>query len=377
MNALGSALAVVERLIPSTDTVEHRIVGAKVKGLMVGYDARWSGAEWRLEGEAERIVLLPIVNPTTGRASRTWRQAGKFDGVLNGYGRRVLFEAKTTADDIADPNSVYWRRLAIDSQVSTYLLQGWQDGQKLDGALYDVTRKPGIRPKNIAAKDITMIRATGKYCGIELPPELADLIRDGLTEETPEIYAVRLSAETLSEPDRYYQRKHIPRLDSEIVEYAEELWQVADEIRLARLSGRHYRNSNACLEYGRPCQYLGICSGHDTPESDHWRRLENVHTELDGLDGDGRDVLTNSRIKTYMSCRRKHQLRYELGLVRADSEEAEALYFGRIWHAALAEWWTASTLTAGTDRSNEQGEHHGDQRQRSAAIDVAEHAAAS
>lgn len=338
---LVAALAALDAHLlahPWRDPDAAAVVGAKVRGLMVGYDARWGDAEWTLDGEPEVTVTLPIVNPETGRTSRTFTQAGKFDGVVTGYGKRLLLEHKSTSDPIVDPDATYWRRLAIDSQVSKYMLLAWQSGDKLDGALYDVIRKPAIRPKRLAKADLAEISARGTYCGFEVERAEYEAVLRGQGEETPYLYALRVARETLTEPDAYFQRRTIPRLDSDVVDYATELWAIADEIRLARLSGRHFRNSSACLEWGRACEYLGLCSGYDDPDSGNWTRAANVHEELDGI-ADGRDVLTNSRIKTFQLCRRKHQLRYEEGLRRIQEDEAEALVLGTALHVALAAWW--------------------------------------
>ncbi len=339
--ALQSALAATDSFIESNPWREPdaaAVIGAKVKGLMVGYDARWSGSEWQLDGPPEITVRLPIVNAQTGRTSRTFTQAGKFDGIATGYGKRVLLEHKSTTEDVSDPSAAYWRRLAIDSQVSKYMLQSWQSGDKLDGCLFDVIRKPGIRPKKLTKAALDEISAKGSYCGFQVAPEEYEAVLRGQGEETPHLYFLRLSAETLAEPERYYQRRMVPRLDSDVIQYADELWQIADEIRLARLSGRHYRNSAACMNFGRACEYLPLCSGEDTPETDRWQKTENVHSELDGV-ADGTNVLTNSRLKVFQTCRRQHYYRYEVGLRRVHEDEAEALYLGTVLHVALAQWW--------------------------------------
>lgn len=342
---LVAALAALDAHVaanPWRDPDAAAVIGAKVRGLMVGYDARWGDAEWALEGEPEQVIHLPLINPETGRTSRTFTQAGKFDGIVSGYGKRLLLEHKSASEDIADPSATYWRRLAIDSQVSSYMLKSWQAGEKLDGALYDVIRKPAIRPKKLAKADLAEISAKGTYCGFEVAPAEYEAVLRGQGDETPYLYSLRVASEALAEPDRYYQRRMIPRLDDDVAEYAVELWAVADEIRLARVSGRHFRNSSACMEFSRPCEYLGICSGYDQPDSGNWQRAADVHSELPGVD-DGRDVLTNSRIKAFMRCRRYHFNRYEEGLRRIQDDEAEALYLGTALHEALAHWWAAQS----------------------------------
>jgi hypothetical protein len=107
------------------------------------------------------------------------------------------------------------------------------------------------------------------------------------------------------------------------------------------------------MSYGTPCKFLGICSGHDTPESDRWTRKQQVHNELD-LEVDGRSVLTNSRIRCFQTCRRKHFYEYELGLSRVDEEEREALFFGGLWHATLDAWWSAVSRGVENDYCNEK-----------------------
>jgi len=92
--------------------------------------------------------------------------------------------------------------------------------------------------------------------------------------------------------------------------------------------------------YGSPCKFLGICSKYDTPDSDKWAHKANVHIELPELDGDGRNLLTNSRVRCFQTCRRKHHFEYELGIERIDEEERESLLFGRFWHIALQTWWS-------------------------------------
>lgn len=337
--ALDAALNAIAAF-PQPDEAAQ-VVAAKARGLIIGYDARWKDQKWQTIS-TEEVFQLPLVNPETGKESRTFTQAGKFDGIATFDGRTFLVEHKTTSDDIAHPDAVYWRRLAIDAQVSSYALANWQKGRKLDGTLYDVIKKPGIRPKNLAKADRQHIVSSGAYFGFIVPMAIRESCAATQDRECPELYAMRLARETMDDPVKYFARKVIPRLDSEVVEFAQELWDVGQSMLEARRHSRHYRNSDACMTYGSPCQFLGICSGHDSPESEKWTRAKGVHDELDGLqtaDG-GRDVLTYSRAKTFQTCRRKAFYRYELGIRRIDEEEREALVFGSLMHVALDAWWS-------------------------------------
>jgi hypothetical protein len=171
--------------------------------------------------------------------------------------------------------------------------------------------------------------------------------------ESREMYEARLIWDCVqTRPEWYFQRRTVPRLDADLHEYATELWEHSQEILHTRRENRWSRNSGACMLYGTPCKFLGICSGFDQPDSDNWKRKANVHVELPLLDGDGRDVLTNSRIRCFQTCRRKHFYEYELGIERQDEEEKEALLFGQIWHSALEAWFIAGKKEIHNDNSH-------------------------
>lgn len=327
------ALRAAWAAVTGTDTLS-----GLVRGLIMGYHNYWKGEPWRARSVEEEFEI-PVVNPSTNRPSRTWTHAGKRDGVVvQPNGMAYLLEHKTTTEDIEDPGATYWKRLVIDSQVSGYVLAHWQEGLKLSGTVYDVIRRPGIRPKKIPKKskegrgDQVEMTERGRYFGFRLhAPEMATL-----TEEDDYLFSLRVARETIENPNRYFQRRVIPRLDNDLLEYAHELWQIGVAMRDCRRVGRWYRNSKACTEYGRPCEYLDLCSGHDTPDSDRWVKVGPVHDEL--VTGSN-DALTNSRITTFQTCRRKCFYRYETGLRPREVDEGTALNFGRLMHEALEAWW--------------------------------------
>jgi hypothetical protein len=313
------------------------LIKTKIDCLMAGYKVRWADSEWVPES-VEQTVLLPVVNPETGRLSRTFKHAGKTDLTVAGFSKKMLMDHKTTSDNIEDPDGIFWRRWLIDSQASKYMLQAWQGGVRLDGFIVDVIRKPTINPRKLTAKEIKEITDDYMYFGSEVDMLDHHAVANGVTKrESYALYALRLSADIAANPDKYYQRRVIHRLDNELVEYANELWQIADEIRRTQNSGYWFKNPDSCMNYNTPCEFLGVCSGHDTIDSDKWERVDCVHTELD-IEGDGRDVLTNSSIKTFQSCRRKFKYKYVDG-VRRQGDEKEALYFGTQIHESLEDYF--------------------------------------
>jgi len=136
-----------------------------------------------------------------------------------------------------------------------------------------------------------------------------------------EEYEERLSNDCIARPNHYFQRRTIPILRQELLDYAYELRDLARDIGATYKNGRHYKSSGACMTWGTPCTFLGICSGHDNPDSDRWKKNKFVHHELDMIEGDGRSVLTYSRIQTYKLCKKKEHFKYGIGIERADDKK--------------------------------------------------------
>src|SRR5262249_7684588 len=152
---------------------------------------------------------------------------------------------------------------------------------KLTGVLYDVIRKPEIRPKRLSLKETSMVRMSSMYSNMRLSPAAYQQFSlAGDFRETPEMFQARLIQDTLERPDWYFGRQVITRLDQELLTYAEELWRTTKDIRLAESSGDNRRNDKACFAFHRPCEYLGLCAGHDHPLQTHWRQLPIIHPEL-------------------------------------------------------------------------------------------------
>lgn len=345
-----AAIAAINAQTQGVDDDRTQLVAAKCRALVVGYNARWRDQSYKPLA-VEQFVQADLVNPDTNSISRTFRIAGKEDVIVTDGSRRLLMDAKTCSQDISDPNAPYWQQLAIEAQPTHYMLIDWLSGLKCDGAVWDVLRKPTIAPKKLTKADRARVCAERSYCDTAMSEDTLAAVPVN-DRETLEMYEARLVKDcTTIRPDWYFQRRFLVRLDANILEYARELWQHSQDILATRAIMRKHskngdtrlpvRNSGACMLYGSPCVFLGLCSDYDQPNSDRWQRKPTVHSELPALDGDGRDVLTNSRIRCFQTCRRKHYYQYELGIERQDAEEREALFFGSLWHTALEAWWNA------------------------------------
>lgn len=334
LNAINSAVA---------DTLDYTtdLVAAKCRALLRGYHARFADSNVYRPIEVEQMTVAPLCNPATQARSKTFQLAGRLDVLAyDQTNRLVVIDHKTTSQDVSDIDAPYWRQLRVEAQPSHYMLLQWLNGRKCDVAMWDVVRKPSISPKKLSKADRASAVSMHEYFGRQLSEvTLRRLLED--ERETPEMYEARLTHDCTNErPDWYFQRRPVPRLDGDLLEQAQELWDYSQEIILARRHNRHGKNDGACMAYNSPCRYLGICSGYDTPESDAWQRKANVHGELPELEGDGRDVLTYSRLRCFKTCRRKHFYQYELGIEKQDEEEREALVFGHVWHEGLRGWWS-------------------------------------
>jgi hypothetical protein len=350
LTAVGAAHEAIAQFSGKEDS--QRLVASKCRALLLGYHSRWGLPDFDILA-VEQLAQSDLYNPATQAKSRTFSVAGKIDLIVNRFGRRVLFDHKTTSEDIKDPNSTYWRQLVVEAQPSHYMLLEWLNGRKVDEATWDVMRKPDIRPKQVAKKDREETLRYGHYFGVKLSADSLEELR--ITErESLEMYECRLLHDCTKErPEHYFQRRTVMRLDAEIHEHATEIWDYSQEIILARRLARHSKNSGACIYYSRPCKYLGICSGHDEATSNNWKAKEQVHDELILIGTDGRDVLTNSRLTEFKTCRRKHFYSFEMGIDRIEEEEAEVLYFGSLWHKALEAYFV--TIQKGQNGNNNDG----------------------
>jgi len=241
---------------------------------------------------------------------------------------RLVVEHKTTSSDIA-PGSTYWRKLTLDTQVSQYL--GATEG--VEGMLYDVIRKPSLRPfKATPEVDRRYTKAGALYAN------------QREADETPEEYATRLRADISEDPNKYYARGIIVRLPDEAREAARDTWLVAGSIRESMRLDAWPRNPGSCDAYGRTCDYWAVCAGETTIADDtRFRTAETPHEELPGL-VHRLPLLSNSAMSAYRACPRKYLYSYVQR--RRPSVTPHALTFGTLIHAGLEVWWSSVDLGA-------------------------------
>lgn len=132
--------ASIDELLPK-DAIATE-TDAKLYALVHGYDRCWSGDADIIQSMKPEIEFGP--DPIAG--SRTFVSAGKIDGLANlKDGRVALVEHKTCGEDISD-GAEYWTRLSFNTQLYKYVLALRARNIQIDTVIYDVIRKPTIKP---------------------------------------------------------------------------------------------------------------------------------------------------------------------------------------------------------------------------------------
>lgn len=284
--------------------------------MLRGYHAAWGQTQDQYKViccETER--QLPLHAPD-GRRTR-FRLAGKIDKVVSVQGDEtgvVIVDHKTTSSDLST-EGFYWRQLQTDTQGLHYqLLMSAMEDPVVD-IIWDVVRKPSIRPQR---------------------------------QETPRAYGQRVIRWFNSQRTPAFARRSQMRLGNELEDYYAELYLESRDILHARRQGFWRKNPQACMSYGRQCPYLGICSGIDSPDDASWQHGQR-HAELSGnMKG---DLLTHSRMSCFRLCPRRHLFKYELGLKKDQADDSEALRFGTAWHTLMDAYWTGGTSEASDVRA--------------------------
>lgn len=214
----------------------------------------------------------PLLNPESQGQSKTFHLSGKIDGIIadRTTGEISILEHKTTSCDI-DPVSDYWLKLPIDGQVSGYYLGASSLGYSASACLYDVIRKPTIRPSHsVPVLDDDGLKIIVDENGERVRTKDGKKFRQSedtangfvmlKRDETPEEWFARLSGDIASNPDKYFARREIVRSESDLSDYLFDMWSLSKELIDAERTGRFSRNPNGCAMYGT-CEFFDVCTG--------------------------------------------------------------------------------------------------------------------
>jgi len=257
-----------------------------------------------LENQTEVVVTMPIVNPDTGRASRSFTYAGKIDGVE----RAKIIDYKNTSD----PSLYLWRE-TLSFQPELYALAAQkQFGIVVTEIEYRIVKTPTIR---LCGKDANRDAYEQRVF------EWLNEKPDGLTTQTLMVSSARLEAA------RGY------------------LWKCSKRILQNRRDDVWLQNLSACNDFNRECHYKKLCEC--ATNGGNWKDLvefgeyhygeyhyaDNSHPEL-GESGKDARILTHSSTRVLTNCEQKFQWMYEHRL-RKGEEDLDARWLGNVMHAGL------------------------------------------
>lgn len=254
-----------------TGTQLDEIMAAKVFGILGAYDKTYGEIEDR-----DYAAMNPEVEFTDAiDGSRTFEQRGKVDGLaVLKDGRKVVWERKTTSDDLAD-TSDYWQRLKLNHQLLAYAGWAYNMTGELPVCVYDVVRKPQLMPKaNIPDVDADglpiVLDANGNRCIKRdgTPKKTADAAKGERVSghpETPDEYGNRILESMTAEADRYFARREVEITFDMLEEFRRERLGVCRMLLHFAAEGRkadrpEYAYPRSCNpDNCRNCQFAGFC----------------------------------------------------------------------------------------------------------------------
>ncbi len=290
--AIAKALQTYTTCPEGLDTYDWMIERETIANLLRGYAWRWQ--DYPLEIVASELPFqLPLSNPQSGHPSTLFRLAGKLDGIVRlEDGRLAVQEHKFVSDPIEE-DSNYWRRLQLDAQPTIYT---WAarllDYDSVCTVLYDIIRKPSIRPEKVPLLDENGFKIVLDGDGRRVvtkqgKPRQTGSVTEGYVlqtrPQTPEEWGVKLLEDISQDYERYFARHEIARLDADVEETLSELWDLQRTLRDAERHGRWYRtvDRDTCGF----CPFFGLCSSSFKPVlgvvPEGFVRLENIHPELE------------------------------------------------------------------------------------------------
>lgn len=273
--AIVAALKQYEEIPEWADPYDWAVERETVQALLAGYFWRYGQNDIEVI-VTEQVFKLPLVNPDTDTASRTFLRAGKIDGIGRlPDGRIIVDEFKSTGDPI-DSDSGYWQRLRCDAQCSMYVCAARDLGHpEINVVIYDVVHKPGMGPKRATPIDKRKYKKDNTL--------YANMREE---DETPDEFGKRLLEDIGERPDFYYQRREVPRLEDELTEFRHDMWNQAKMLIEAKKHCRWFRNVS---KFTCPmCEFNVVCLESvrvdpDAPPAG-FEILENVHPELEESD---------------------------------------------------------------------------------------------
>ena len=272
--AVNSVLEYIDSACPGrVHDDRQRKMWHLARAMFLGYVKRYPSEGFDVVA-VEKEFESQIINPDTDCPSRTFIMRGKVDGIILKDGKHYLLEHKSAS--AIDGN--YIDRLPMDFQIILYsdYIERFLN-IRIAGILYNVVGKAQIKQsKGETEAEFEERRAaliakskTGKSSAKQQMPESDD------------DFQTRLAAK-YAEDDMFHRELLIISRDNFDVLHSE-VWELTQQLLLARRSGRWYMNTDYCYHYNRQCMYFPICRSGENPNIiENLYRVAPPHSELSG-----------------------------------------------------------------------------------------------
>lgn len=279
---------------------------------------------WTRMVTIEKHISHPLINLDTGRKSPKYFLNGYVDKLFRSGDSWVIMDHKTTSEHVADPNSRYWRRLASDPQPTIYMLLCLAEGYSVEGIVWDVVKKPAIRPRQLNKAEIDILKEKDNLD--EIAPRDGEYASgEPKRREGPWLYGRRVFEWAMVNAEEVFVRQHVSRDEKDVYDLNQSLW---DLTRVWQQLGRMDcwpQNTRSCNSYGRECEYSQICFDGEDP------LFRGLYVSGDKQPG----TMSHSSVGTFFECPRKYKHRYIDNITLSTQEDTESLRIGSLWHLAM------------------------------------------
>lgn len=199
------------------------------------------------EKDRGRWTVLAVEHPFEFDAGGGARIKGSIDLVVRTEsGSTLIVEHKTVKTASLAVTSEVWERRARDLQWQVYVLAWQQQGNRCDGVVYNLLRRPQLRNR--------------------------------MNETAPQLQARIREAVTGGDSANYFARMLVPFGDQQLTAARGDIIDWYRAIAMHRDAGFAPRNLEACTKFGRICEYHATChDGVAITDDEHYKpapRLE-------------------------------------------------------------------------------------------------------
>lgn len=293
-----------------------------------------------METLVEKIVSMPVTNPDTGRASRTFVYVGVVDKQEGG---KVIDWKGTSSPDR------FITRAKIGCQGECYALALQHQGCRITEIEYRLIQRPLLgytEPTFTYAVMKAGRKSALKVCGDQDEAEKLAAMQGGSVEERVkgdkdrDAYEDRCLQQLLEQPQRVVSHPHF-LTESRLKLAREWLWQCCKRILECRQHDRWMPNEQACFAYERECPYAPLCEAiADNLDingiiATEFERIDDPHPELNGYEPkQDRETATYSSLSKLALCEVLYFWQYERRL-RRRREDSEPLWIGSAMHRGM------------------------------------------